>query len=238
MTTFSQLVDKMVLETRRPDMRTEFCTFLNQTIREVHFEPSRGNVVFFNDNYKEARITVDADSRMLWQIPVVANFQGMAAVRFDNQFTRRGEQIYAKLVPPGPMLESSDYYYYRAGTTFVFGGRIGYGPIGSTISLAWYEYPRALVYYPAGKRPAEYDLEYGFKYNDEMVVDPNDRVEAENMVTNWLLLRWFTVIEEGLRAKIYKRLSDDNRQRTSYSLYMQLRQGLYTSEVADLGGPF
>ncbi len=49
-------------------------------------------------------------------------------------------------------------------------------------------------------------------------------------------MRWSMVVEEGLRAKIYKRISDTERARTAYSLYAQQRQGLITSERADNGG--
>jgi hypothetical protein len=49
-------------------------------------------------------------------------------------------------------------------------------------------------------------------------------------------MRWSDVLREGLRAKVYKRISDQLRAQTSYSLYSQLRQGLFTSEVAELQG--
>jgi hypothetical protein len=49
-------------------------------------------------------------------------------------------------------------------------------------------------------------------------------------------MRWSDVISEGVRAKLFKRVSDTERARNCYSLYGQLRQGLMTSEVADVGG--
>lgn len=52
-------------------------------------------------------------------------------------------------------------------------------------------------------------------------------------------MRWQEVIEEGLRAKIYKRVGDDQRARTSYSLYQSLRKGLVMAEsVNNPGGMF
>lgn len=235
MTTFSQLVDRMVSETKRPDLRAEIVGYLNQTIRELHFEPSRGNVTFYNDNYREESLTVDAADRFSWQVPNPGLFQGMAAVRFDSMFDRSGKRIYAQPLTPGPRMEQTDYFYYRAGGTFVFGGLIGYGAIGSTISIAYYEYPPTLKYYALVNRPASYDPVTGWTYSN--TYDDNDdlKEQARILTSNWILMRWEAVLEEGLRAKIYKRLSDDIRQRTSYSLYMQLRQGLFTSEVADVG---
>ena len=46
MTTFSQLVDSVVSETKRPDLVSEIATYLNQTIREVHFSADRNAALF------------------------------------------------------------------------------------------------------------------------------------------------------------------------------------------------
>jgi hypothetical protein len=236
MTTFSELVDKMVLETKRPDLRSEICTYLNQSVREVHFEPEHGNVVFYSSNYREELLTADTESQFYWDAPSVANFQGIARVRFNSAYNDQGRQQYAKEMFPGPRFESEPYAYYRVGHRFIFGGARGYGGIGANIAISWFEYPPALKYYQPADRPATYDVESGFTYKLDFNDTDEHREDAQRKTTNWLLLRWFTVIEEGLRAKVYKRLSDDSRARTSYSLYGQLRQGLYTSEIADMGG--
>jgi hypothetical protein len=137
MTTFSQLVDEMVIETRRPDLLSEIATYLNQTIREVHFEPSRGNVVFFNENRKEYEVSVTtAVSGQTWDTPNPSTFQGMEAVQFPNACAGRLE--YAKERRPGPGLLSEPFFYYRAGMTYVFGGTIGYGGVGSKIRLSYF----------------------------------------------------------------------------------------------------
>jgi hypothetical protein len=235
MTTFSQLVDEVVKETMRPDLREEIATYLNQTIREVHFEPQRGNVVFYNENRREFEFAATSEIGEIWQIPNPATFQGMEAVRYPNVGLGRLE--YVSEINPGPRASSSQFYYYRSGSAFVFGGNHGYGGVGGKIQLSYYEYPRALKYKLVGVREASYDMEDGFSYAPEYDTDDAVRETARLRVTNWLLLRWADVLKEGLRAKVYKRLSDDVRQRTSYSLYMQLRQGLYTSEVAtSIGG--
>lgn len=238
MPTLSQMVDEVVLETRRPDLRNQVVNYLNQTVREIHAEPQRGNVAFYSDNYRETQIVVDSVDRQSWVMPNLSLFQQEVAVRFDGAYHRDGRRVYAQKVTPGPRMESEDYYYYRAGETFVFGGVRGYGALGTTISIAYYEYPRSLKYYASANRPASYDVVDGWSYHDDFNTNDETREAARSLVTNWVLMRWTECIMEGLRAKIYKRLSDDVRQRTAYSLFMQMRMQLYTSEVADVSGPY
>lgn len=234
MTTFSELVDKMVAETKRPDMRVEIATYLNQTLRELHFEPQRGNAVFYKDNYKEDRIVSAVSSGFSWAIPSPQNFQAPAAARYDSVYSD-GAQVWAKEMRPGPAMAREPYSFYRAGGAFYFNN---YGGVNASISWSWYEYVAALKYYAVGFRPATYDIESGWDYLTAYDVDDTTRANAESLVSNWLLIRWSTVIEEGLRAKVYKRVADETRARTSYSLYSTLRQGLYTSETSDVGGPW
>jgi hypothetical protein len=237
-TTFSQLVDEMIRETKRPDLATEIATYLNQTIREVHFEPTRGNVVHYGENRREAQVIATVESGEIWDIPNPAIFQGVEAIRFLDWGLRAGSD-YAQEATPGPMLSSKPFFWYRSGPSLVFGGTQGYGGIGGVIQLSYFEYPASLKYKTALLREATYDVESGWTYQTVDAVDYGSTAElqttARARVSNWLLLRWADVLKEGLRAKVYKRLSDDVRQRTSYSLYQQLRQGLYSSEVAELG---
>lgn len=232
MTTFSELVDKMVAETKRPDMRVEIATYLNQTLRELHFEPSRGNSIFYKDNYRESLLSCNVESGFSWTIPSPQNFQAVLAARYDSVYAD-GEQVWAKEMRPGPAMAREQNAFYRGGGALFFKN---YGGIGSSISLSWYEFVPALKYYAVADRPATYDVESGWYYKTSYDVDDTTRETAQNLVSNWILLRWSIVIEEGLRAKVYKRVADETRARTSYSLYSTLRQGLYTSETADAGG--
>lgn len=234
MTTFSQLVDLMVKEVRRPDMLAEVCTYLNQTIREVHFEPVKNNIIFFTENLLENLVTATVDSGQSWDIPYPNQFQAMKAVRFDSQWDRGTQApLYARLVQPGRIMNSIPHWYYRAGGTFFFSG---YGKTGSTISLAYYEFQKRLKYYADGARPATWDDDSGWAYADAFDVDDATRLAARQFVGNWLLDRWEDVISEGLRAKVYKRMSDTDRARTCYSSYTSLREGLYTAEMEPGGG--
>lgn len=233
MTTFSQLVDKMVLETRRPDMQADICSYLNQTIRELHFTPDNNKAVFFQDNLKEAILQATEATGFSWDVPVGV-FQGPAACRYDSVTDSNGAKIWPKYhLSPNRAMEQDPYWYYRAGTRIFF---YGYGGQYSTISFSWYEYPKTLFYFTVPNRPCTYDV-YGFSYHEDFRANPLvDYPAAESACTNWLLQRWDQLIEEGLRAKIYKRLSDTERARTSYSMYTSLRSGLISSESADVAG--
>lgn len=233
MTTFSQLVDDIVRETRRPDLSADIADYLNQTIRELHFTPERGAVIHYRENLRELQLTANSDTSFGWDIPRPALFQSMQAVRYDSIYDRNGNHIYASEESPGRNLVNKTWFYYRAGGRFNFSG---YGASGSLVSLAYYEYPRALKYYASANRPATWDMEaMAFAYGTGWDATDELKLDARNLTSNWLLVRWRDVVAEGLKAKVYKRASDDARARTSYSLYSQLRTGLFTSEISSGG---
>lgn len=231
MTTFSQLVDSIVSETKRPDLVSEITAYLNQTIREVHFTPDRNAALFFTENFKESLLTANSESGYTWQVPNPGTFQKLLVVGYSSIFDRGGNAIYARETTPGRHLAGMDYFFYRTGGVFVFSG---YGGLNSQIAIGWYEFPPSLKYKTVAQRPAQYDVESGWTYADGINTDELEAA-AQSLVTNWLLMRWSDVLAEGLRAKVYKRLSDTERARTSYSLYGSLRQGLWTSETAEVG---
>ena len=232
MTTFSQLVDKITIETRRPDMKAEVATYLNQTIRELHFEPDKGNIVFFDENRVEAQVTAISDSPLVWNIPNPQTFQAMLDVMYASVWDSGRHNVHPPLLSPGRGLSGREYFYYRVGGSFVFKG---FGGTNGIVNLCYYEFPRRLQYFASGARPCEWDDNAGWSYDPAFDVSDETRLAAQNFCTNWILNRWEDVVSEGLRAKIYKRLSDDNRARTCYSMYTQLRQGLVTSESSQLG---
>lgn len=232
MTTFSQLVDEIVSETKRPDLVSEIARYLNQTIREVHFTSDKNAAIFYIENFKELLLTSDSENGYSWAIPNPANFQKMMAVKFATVYDRDSNNVWPRETTPGRHLSGMDTYFYRVGGSFVFSG---YGGNNGQIGIAYYEFPPSLKYKVVAARPASYDVEDGWTYAVG-VTTPELQEAARLLTTNWLLLRWSTVIGEGLRAKVYKRLSDTERARTCYSLYGSLRQGLFTSETAELDG--
>jgi hypothetical protein len=233
MTTYSQLVDEMIAESKRPDMATEIQAYVNQTIREVHFEPQRGNSILYNENLIEASLTADVETGFTWAPPNPAVFQSLAAVKYPTIVDRHGRDIWATEKTPGRGLVDAEYFYYRAAGGFAFSD---YGGVDATIAIAYYEYPKRLKYYASAVRPATWDDEDGWTYHEDYDTDDDSRLLAETLVSNWLLLRWHDVLSEGVRAKIYKRVADTERARTAYSSFTTLRQGLYTSEAAAAHG--
>lgn len=232
MYTFSQMVDEMVSETKRPDLVSEISRYVNQTIREVHFTPDRNAALNFEENFREQQVNCTVESGQTWAIANPTIFQAMQGVLYPDVFDRNGRQVWADHTTPGRHLASLDHFYYRVGGTFTFAG---YGGVGAVIALAYYEFPNGLKYKTEAQRPAWYDVESGWSYAPG-VDTPELQEAARDLVTNWLLTRWSDVISEGARAKLYKRLSDTERARTCYSLYGSLRQGLWTSETAQFVG--
>lgn len=225
MTTFSQLVDEVVMECRRPDMVADIATFLNQTLRELHFS-ERNKAILYKDGLNEVLLTATQESGFNWAIPSPETFQAMALVRYET-LIQQGKRAYAPEKTPGIGLIGQTIFWYRVASTVCFSG---YGGMGAQIALAYHSYTRRGKYYQAGGRPAEFDSDFGWTYAAPFDVDDESRAMARELVTNWLLMRWSDVIKEGVRAKVYKRLSDTERSRTSYSMFGALKEGLVSSE--------
>lgn len=226
MHTFSQMVDEIVSETKRPDLVSEISRYLNETIREMHFTEDRGAILQFRENFHEALLTADSGSGFTWEIPSPTTFQKMLGVKYASQYDEDGNQVWAEETTPGRHLNSKDYFFYRVAGTFVFAG---YGGLNSQVAIGWLEFPRSLKYKAVDARPAQFDIESGWTYASGIVTE-EAQLGARELVSNWILMRWADVVAEGLRAKVYKRLSDDSRARTCYSLYQSLRHGFWTSE--------
>jgi hypothetical protein len=235
MTTYSQLVDAMVLELRRPDLAPEIHSYVNQTIRELHFTADANTALAYRENLREAQLVANIDSGFTWDQPFPDRWQMMAAVRYDNMFDIHGNQRFANPRTPGRGMKPEETSYYQSGNSFVFQN---YGNINAVISLAYYEYPRRLKYFPAGAtRLASYDYEDGWTY-DASVVGAAAQEAAREKCTNWVLFRWEELIREGIRAKVYKRNGDDTRARTSYSAFTAMRRNMESSELAELNGVY
>lgn len=232
MTTFSQIIDEMTLELVRPDMINMLPSFLNQAIREVHINSSSNMPVFYDDNRKEAILTVsgldaNADTDVFkWELPFAALYQAMDAVYYDRWNRYAEAQSPQVILDPLFNRPNDRFAYYRSGLSICF---TGHGGNGNTIRVAWFEYPRSLIYYkPGPTRPLNYDVE-SMTYSQ-----PAGAVisleQAKTLTTNWIVERHAEMLKEGIRAKAYKRMDDQFRASTSYSQWKQLLLGVQRTE--------
>jgi hypothetical protein len=229
MTTFSQMVDELVLEHLRPDLKTSICAYLNQTIREVHSDKN-GIPILFNSNRNELDYTVTV-LPVVWPIPSVPRFQKLDTAYYPESGRYAKERALSRAYDNG--VGSDDAYWYRSGQNIVFNGVL----VGNHIYLAWFEFPRQLLYYAVADRPATYDVENdSYTYLPAYDVDATTREDAVNKTDNWLLTRWPEMMKQGVRSKIFSRLGEDVRAKTNYSLYESQRAGLIGSEQYNLNG--
>lgn len=239
MTTFSQACDVLIAETARRDLVSSIPTWMNQTIRDVHaigVGGAQAMPVKFAANLIEAALTANTDNAYVWSIPNQTRHQFLIAAYYPDQ------DKYAHLTTPGTINIDTDsvdaaYTVYRSGDNYVFDG---YGQTGSEIDVAYYEYPKRLVYYPTGDtRPCTYDVEsetfaYNTIYNPD--TPPNTHEQAQFLCTNWLLQRWEDLIMQGTRAKLYNRTDDMTRAKASYSMYMEQRPVMVAAESMEFIG--
>ena len=234
MSTFSQLIDDVIQEQKRPDMLSLAASYLNQTIREVHFRADTGSILHFLSNFHELQVTASSESGYAWNIPDPAIFQGLTQVQYADVWDAATDSpAWSRETQPSRTLNTDRPYHYRVGQSFVFSG---YGGVNKRINLGFFLYPRRLKYKALAQRLVTYDEYLGYTFAPS-ITTPEQEAAAMEQETNWLIQRWYDVLAEGLRAKILKRTGDEVRGRTSYSLFNTLRQGLWTAEVADLGGP-
>lgn len=232
MTTFSQIVDELATEMVRPGMHQILAGYLNQAMREVHFEVNTNQPVFFADSLHEAPLTVSGvtdTTPFLWTIPKAPLFQGIGAVWYHAY------QVYARPRSPkinklaNPNAPADRFSYYRTGAQFAFSET---GGNGALVSLCWFEYLPSLFYYDAvANRPVTYNLQ-----NDTYTINPAYVGTAEQAMatsTNWLIQRHPDLLRESVRAKHYRRADDQFRSSVAYSSYKTLLNGMQAAESYD-----
>ncbi len=231
MTSFSQAVDLVMTELARPDLKTTIPTYLNQTLRELHFTPGQGAMpVAFGENRWEQEVIADTEEAYVWPIPHITRHQYLAAVWYADM----GK--YAKAADPSLLYIddslNAEYNFYRSGANYVFNG---FGGIGSRIQLSWFEYVPRLTYYAPGARPATFDEATGL-WSYLTAVTPEEKAAALELSTNWILQRWPDLCYAGTRAKTYSKTADDTRAKVAYSLYESQRPGFIAAESAEFVG--
>ena len=225
MTTFSQMVDSIVSETRRPDFRETIAGYVNQAIREMHMGQN-GAVQRFNDNLVEVILEADAETGFQYELPLPHRFQVIEAVWYATQ------GVYADYRTPQSAFAfrdrpSSECYFYRSGSNLIFNG---YGGQYSEIALAYFQFPTRLKYFAAALRPATWDDSAGWSYLLTYDVSAATRLNARELSTNWLLDRWEDMISQNVRAKVWARLNDTERAKVAFSASESLKSGLIVAE--------
>jgi len=223
MTTFSQMVDDLVVESLRPDLLPTIITYLNQTIRDVHFGQQNKALIKYNDNLNESIVYGVGEQSTVWPIPSSQLFAKVEAIFFPDvdslAVERKPSMIHTLGTEPAT--------WYRSGQNLVFDG---YGGINAPIWIAFLSYPRQLVYYKKDRPCVWSDAEQTYTYATAYAGTPELQETARLLCTNWLLERWQHVIMEGGRAKLYKRLEKELGMRAAYSSFESARMALVAAE--------
>ncbi len=232
MSTLSQVVDEVAIESARPDLLVNITSYVNLTIRELHIDPRSGNAIGFADNIVEMQLTANLETGFVYELPQPELFQFLEACWY-----RRGGKMAVQKSPSTVHQFESDStskaYYYRTGPALAFSG---YGGNNQLIDLAISQYPRGLRYYKIAERPVRWDPDTDmFVYLPLYDTTPEQREKAQWLSTNWIIRRHKELVKQGTLAKLYTRLKDVDRARLAYSLYEQLRPGFVSAESYERG---
>lgn len=223
MTTFSQLIDDVVLEHLRPDLLVTITSYANQTIRELHSKPRDSAPLLFHSNRVELEYTTVAEPAV-WEIPNVTRFQRLetAYLPVIGEYVR--ERSLSKLNDYDNYVK---YAWYRSGPTIAFTNLV----TGTEVQLAYFEFPRNLPYIaPASRTVTWSELTESFSFTGTPTDEQKETILALN--TNWIIERWGeAVVKQGIRSKVFARLGDADRSRMAYSQYESMREQMQASEL-------
>ena len=238
---FSETVDSIIARCGRPDRQADIVDWLNSTIRETQCR-----ALFYKDMCED-QIAAVSDP-LIWTYP--RKFRQMKCVKYPDQITMYDGtytiglgSTYIDMVQPGKLQRDTWQYYYAASNYLTF---CGCGSDGSMMSVAYYTYLPRLQYYALGQRPATWTqwsddpnqdgfwsfLDGSPNYDPYSGVDPTPTQKVGiAKVSNWLLLNYTELLKEGVLAKVFKSIKDNDRAATSYSLYKQYQQDLMSFEA-------
>lgn len=191
---FSELVDRCVSISGRPDQLNSIVAHANETMRTIS---KRGD---WPDDSVEERFPVDplGQGMTVWEPSV-----GRSRFRREDYIEdARGAEPTA--VRPSRRVRELEFYYYRSGESFVFKGGVGH------IDAYYYAYQPWLRYYPANARPNTFSIADGGWTND----DP----DAIALVSNWMLERHNAIVEAGTLQRFFAS-KQDQRQLLFFSIF-------------------
>lgn len=219
MTTFSQLVDSMVVELQRPDRLELVVNSLNQVIREIHTMPGGGSNTLYDANRYEEQFILTGSSPHLWSLPSATRFQRLDAVFSE----RNGDYVTERKPRVSRGFDAPRAFWYRSGPQIAFGGLYE----GDVLGLSYFMFPRRLAYQPLESRQVTYDSSTD-EYKTPAGGEPTE--SQMDAATHWVLQRWPDVLAQGIRAAVYRANGDTDRSRTAYSAFEQARLGLWQQE--------
>lgn len=224
---YSEAVDTIVLRTGRKDRLADIQSYVNQVIRET-----QGKALYYRDMIED-QIAATASPTIWTPIPRLRQLRTV-------KYTADGFQdVYPDFVPPGKKQQQNltQEYYYAAGSYYVLSGT----DASQVVNLAYYLWLPRLKYYSVGTRPAVYDettMTWTYLVNGVYVSttgsDAGDAA-AQALVTNWILLTYSDMVEEGGCAKLFKAVSDA-RAPLSFALYKGLAADLEAIEQFETVG--
>lgn len=222
MRTFSQIIDEMIDELKRPDMRATLVSYLNTTVRELHKRSSGGIAVHYGENRVETTYEI-TETPIVWEIPSPQQFQDLETIYVPT----RG--VYLTKSKPGVALRPSDnpldrFYYYRTGPAFALAGL----EVGESVNISYFAYPPRLEYAAVADRVCWYDP----SVESYVVADSwaGTDAEAKAKVTNWLLERYGDELREGVRVKIYRRLNNPEQASQSHLTFEAAKMAIQLAE--------
>ena len=190
---FSELVDRCVSISGRPDQLTSITACANEVLRTIS---KRGD--WPDDSMEEIVPTPPGQSHVVWTPEV-----GRSRFRREEYIEdARGAEPTA--VRPSRRIRDISFYYYRSGDSFVFNGAVG------DLKIYYYAYQPWLRYYAVGSRPSVFDLATG------EWTDPSESALAQ--VTNWMLERHNAIVEAGTLQRFFAS-KQDARQGLYFSIF-------------------
>jgi hypothetical protein len=214
--TFSALVDDVIARSQRRDRILDVVGYARSTIRECQV------LAFFYQDMLEENLTADAVP-FIWSRPV--NFRSMLAIQ-NPDLGNRGEKLWLPERAPGQQVLGETRYVYLSGDAYVIAG----ATIGETFPIAYFNYGRRFKYYSVADRPAIFDDELEtWAYHANYIMTTELQQAGRDLVSNWLLFRWFQTMVEGTLAKIFKAVGDE-RSRTAFALYKSQQSDILHGE--------
>lgn len=195
---FSELVDRAVHLSGRPDAVEDLAYFANETMRDLSKRRD-----WEDETCEEVIPVVDGVNPTLFDVEV-----GRSLFRREHIIVDGCDCAVDKVRPNSKVRHrKTTPYYYVSGGSFVLAN-----VCGPEAYIFYYAYQPWLKYYAVNNRPAEFDVSTN---------DWGAALDADiALVSNWLLERHNIVVLNGTMAKFFA-AKQDPRQQVHYSSYEQ-----------------